>query len=99
MNIEEEKIVLYQQTINLQNYDGNIAQLLEQVAELDEQLNIWTAKGAVVVLSEEILRGILATAEINANPEYKAELLESIREPWEMGTKWEDLKEELKDEL
>jgi len=70
-----------QTTINSQEYQGTVADLLDNAAMCKEVVNVWTPHGAMVILPEEELRGMIATLEIEANPRLKAEILEGMATP------------------
>jgi len=82
--------MMSQMTINSQTYKGSFAELLETTAEFGGQVNVWTPKGAVVLIAEEDLRGMLATLEIEAKPKYKAELTAVMAEPLSECVPWEE---------
>jgi PHD/YefM family antitoxin component YafN of YafNO toxin-antitoxin module len=49
-------------TINASKCDNKtVTQFLEEAAEYGEQLNVWTEKGNLVVMSEEEYRGLVET--------------------------------------
>jgi PHD/YefM family antitoxin component YafN of YafNO toxin-antitoxin module len=70
-----------QTTINSRTYEGSFTELLENTAEFGGQVNVWTPKGAVVLMSEDDFRGLLATLEIERMPGLAEKIVEGLATP------------------
>ena len=64
--------------MTLSNAAKNLDVLVEQMLCDDEGINVATDSGNVVIISEELYRSLLLTAEVNANPAFKASLIEGL---------------------
>jgi PHD/YefM family antitoxin component YafN of YafNO toxin-antitoxin module len=71
------------QIVNIENFKENVDEQLQLASVLQQPINISAKYGNFVILSRAEYLGILATAEIEKNPKYKADLLEAMAEPWE----------------
>jgi len=69
------------QNMTLSNAVRDFAALTPQIIDEGEIINVATETGNIIILSENIYKSLLLTAEVNANTEFKTSLLEGLRAP------------------
>jgi len=69
------------QTMTLNNAVKNLSVLTPQIIGYDEVVNVATDDGNIVIISEDSYKSLLLTAEVNANPEFKASLMQGLDAP------------------
>jgi PHD/YefM family antitoxin component YafN of YafNO toxin-antitoxin module len=64
--------------MTLNNAVKNLPALTPQIIGYDEVVNIATDEGNIIIISEDSYKSLLLTAEVGANPKFKASLLEGL---------------------
>ncbi|MDR0518308.1 MAG: hypothetical protein LBH25_14845 [Fibromonadaceae bacterium] len=65
------------------NFRQKCLDYFEQAIQHKEPVTVTTEQGNAVVLSEEFYKGLIATLELSADPNFYAELKSAIKEPLE----------------
>ena len=71
------------QNTNATSFRKNLFNILEQTIKFNEPINISTKDGNAIVLSEEDYNDMVETLRVNADPKYKAILIENKNTPFE----------------
>lgn len=68
-------------TVNITNFRKNCFDLISKTIHFNQSYTISKKEGSAVLLSEEEYRGLLATAEILAEPGLKEKILSAASAP------------------
>lgn len=75
--------------INATNFRKNLFEYLNQAAIYNDVINVNTKNGNVVLISEEDYSGMIETLYLMSHPKTANEIIHSMNEPIQEGTKYQ----------